>query len=72
MALLAGCAATGGSTVGVQEIDGRKVRCLTACKEWERNCSTGHVITSSGAASSVNRCRPVCTRYGKECYDVKE
>ena len=70
--LVAGCGGLGDDAVGVREIDGRKVRCLTTCKEWERVCSTGHVVTSSGGASSVSRCRPVCQRYGKECYDVEE
>ena len=70
--LAAGCVSSGGpGTVQVLD-DGRKVRCLTACKEWERNCSTGAVVTDTGGASSVTRCRPSCKRYGKECYDVEE
>ena len=61
-----GCASRNDSLTEVQ--DGHKVKCLTACKEWERSCTGGGGSTTAGGTL---RCSRVCKRFGKECYDVE-
>ncbi len=52
--------ATGGEQAAE---DGKKMRCLKVCKEWQRRCVTDD--------RGVNNCRRSCVRFGEECFEVK-
>ncbi len=64
---VSGCAFQKEALTEIQ--DGHKVKCLTACKEWERSCTGGG--SGSTTAGGTLRCSRVCKRFGKECYDVE-